>query len=391
MSQQVAYVLVTPYTIRKSRTGAVLSRLLGRVSAELVMARMFAPDRAFVEKYAAQVPPGLSPEDEKYRGLIRDYMMRNLAPDADGRRHRMLMLVFKGENAIAEISRIVGNLRSSDSTGETIRDTFGDVVWNADGSIRYFEPCVLTVNDSAHAAADLRLWSEYAKTQSPLLTDTCSYEHPDQVQQTLTIIKPDSWRQQSSRPGAIIDMFSRTGLRIIGCKPCRLSVAQGMEFYGPVKDVLCRKLAPGVGVKARDILQEKLGFKLPAGVEAELAEKVGVPYAVDQFEKIVEFMTGCRPSAIPEADWKKPGLASCMVLVYEGEDAVKKIRDVLGPTDPSKAPGGTIRRDFGSDVMVNTAHASDSPESFTRESGILRLAENTFSTELEAALKSCGL
>ena len=116
-----------------------------------------------------------------------------------------------------------------------------------------------------------------------------------------------------------------------------------------------------------------------------------MPYAVDQFEKIVEFMTGCRPSAVPEADWGKPGKASCMVLVYEGEDAVKKIRDVLGPTDPSKAPGGTIRRDFGSDVMVNTAHASDSPESFTRESGILRLGENTFAGEIEAALKSCGL
>jgi nucleoside diphosphate kinase len=65
-----------------------------------------------------------------------------------------------------------------------------------------------------------------------------------------------------------------------------------------------------------------------------------------------------------------------MILVYEGEGAVDKIREVLGPTDPLKAPGGTVRREFGSNVMVNTAHASDSTESFQREQAIVRINEN---------------
>jgi nucleoside diphosphate kinase len=65
-----------------------------------------------------------------------------------------------------------------------------------------------------------------------------------------------------------------------------------------------------------------------------------------------------------------------MVLVYEGEKAVDKIREVLGPTDPTKAPAGTVRREFGSNVMVNTAHASDSPENAKREMGIIKIDSN---------------
>jgi nucleoside diphosphate kinase len=70
--------------------------------------------------------------------------------------------------------------------------------------------------------------------------------------------------------------------------------------------------------------------------------------------------------------------------MYEGPDAVRKIRDVLGPTDPSKAPPGSIRREFGSSIMINAAHASDSLESVKREIGIIRLAkENVFRREIE--------
>ncbi|MFA4944117.1 MAG: nucleoside-diphosphate kinase [Lentisphaeria bacterium] len=387
---QTAYVLVTPYTIRKSRTGAVLARLLARVSCELVAARMFAPDRGLAERYAAMIQPGETAELEKYRGQIRDYILKNLAPDADGRRHRTLMLVFKGEDAIQEIAGIVGHLQSSSYTGETIRDTFGDTIFDPDGAIRYFEPCVLLADGPDRVAAELRLWSEFARHQPAMLTNICSYPNPERVQQTLVILKPDSWRKGSSRPGAILDMFSRTGLRIIGCKLCRISVSQAMEFYGPVKDVLCQKLAPGIGARAREILQHQLGVALPAEAEKALTAAVGVPYACDQFEKIVQFMTGHRPSAQPTAEWQNPGTASCLAVVYEGEDAVAKIRNVLGPTDPSKAPSGTVRREFGLDVMVNTAHASDSPESFRREAGILRLTESEFPAVVAATLAECG-
>ncbi len=74
----------------------------------------------------------------------------------------------------------------------------------------------------------------------------------------------------------------------------------------------------------------------------------------------------------------QPGSEKCIALVYEGVEAVRKIRDVLGPTDPSKAPPGSIRREFGQTVMVNAAHASDSPENATREMGIVKVGENTF-------------
>jgi nucleoside diphosphate kinase len=55
---------------------------------------------------------------------------------------------------------------------------------------------------------------------------------------------------------------------------------------------------------------------------------------------------------------------------------VRKIREVLGPTDPSKAPPGTIRREFGQTIMVNAAHASDSAENAEREMGIVQIKEN---------------
>jgi nucleoside-diphosphate kinase len=43
------------------------------------------------------------------------------------------------------------------------------------------------------------------------------------------------------------------------------------------------------------------------------------------------------------------------------------VRDLLGPTDSKKAPAGTIRGDFGTDMMVNMCHASDSPEAADAE------------------------
>ncbi|HMJ90936.1 MAG TPA: nucleoside-diphosphate kinase, partial [Candidatus Acidoferrum sp.] len=79
-----------------------------------------------------------------------------------------------------------------------------------------------------------------------------------------------------------------------------------------------------------------------------------------------------------------PGSEKCIAIVYEGPNAVKKIRDVLGPTDPSKAPPGSIRREFGQTVMVNAAHASDSPENAQREMSIIRIGENSFKQVVEA-------
>jgi nucleoside diphosphate kinase len=57
--------------------------------------------------------------------------------------------------------------------------------------------------------------------------------------------------------------------------------------------------------------------------------------------------------------------------------AVEKIRYLLGPTDPAKAQPGSVRREFGSDIMVNAAHASDSPENAAREMKIVDVQKDT--------------
>ncbi len=51
-----------------------------------------------------------------------------------------------------------------------------------------------------------------------------------------------------------------------------------------------------------------------------------------------------------------------IVVAVKGDNVVAKVRELLGPTDSKKAPKGTIRGDFGTDMMVNVVHASDSDE-----------------------------
>ncbi|MFH0922915.1 MAG: nucleoside-diphosphate kinase [Candidatus Micrarchaeota archaeon] len=56
-----------------------------------------------------------------------------------------------------------------------------------------------------------------------------------------------------------------------------------------------------------------------------------------------------------------------VLSVWEGDNAIQKVRDLAGPTDSKKAAKGTIRGDFGTDVQRNIVHASDSPESAEAE------------------------
>lgn len=51
-----------------------------------------------------------------------------------------------------------------------------------------------------------------------------------------------------------------------------------------------------------------------------------------------------------------------VVAALKGENVVARVRDLLGPTDSTKAPKGTIRGDFGENMMINVVHASDSDE-----------------------------
>ncbi len=165
------------------------------------------------------------------------------------------------------------------------------------------------------------------------------------------LIKPDNFRFPNLRPGGVIEVFSRSGLYIIGFKVHRMSVAQAEEFYGPVLPVLEQKLGPASGR--------------------------------DNWESIVEFMAGRKPSECPSDKRDTAGTEKSIAIVYQGVDAVRKIRDVLGPTDPAKAPPGSIRKEFGQTIMINAAHASDSAENAKREMAIVQIDENNFKPLIE--------
>jgi nucleoside-diphosphate kinase len=121
------------------------------------------------------------------------------------------------------------------------------------------------------------------------------------VERTLCIVKPDA----TARPGAIGEILRRVeaaGLRIVALKMLRLSDELARGFYA------VHKARPFYG-------------------------------------DLVKFMT----------------TGPVVPVVLEGEHAIARWRELMGPTDSTKAPKGTIRGDFGTDVERNACHGSDAP------------------------------
>jgi nucleoside diphosphate kinase len=379
MSQQLAYVIITPYSLYKSRTGGILARLLTRTGLDFVAARMFAPSPELVKEYSGVIISANDPQDRRIQELIRDYIVQNLSPDPKtGRRRRVMMLLFAGEDAVRKLRGVIGNISLDRRGGETIRDTYGDIVMDDQGQIRYFEPAVLAAPNVEEAEMKLKLWSRHSDNDGGVLENVINYLPGEKAQRTLVLIKPDNFRFPTGRPGNMIDFFSRTGLYIVAIKVHRMSVAQALEFYGPVREVLRTKLTDVVAARSKTAIEKDLGFPVPPAQEKQLGQILGPLFGDSQFDNIVKFMSGRTPGECDEATRQQPGTEKCIALVYEGSEAVRKIRDVLGPTDPSKAPPGSIRREFGQTIMVNAAHASDSAENAQREMKIINVAENTF-------------
>ncbi|MEI6075479.1 MAG: nucleoside-diphosphate kinase [Verrucomicrobiota bacterium] len=384
MPQQLAYVIVTPYSLYKSRTGGILSRLITRTGLDLVGMRMFAPSAELVKEYAENIVSAHDPQDRKVQELLKTYVLEKLSPELKtGRRRRVMMLLFRGEEAVRKVRSVVGNLSPNRRGGETIRDTYSDLIVDDDGNVRYFEPAVLAAPTLEEAENKLKLWGRFSDADGGIVENVINYAIGDQPERTLVLIKPDNFRFPTGRPGNVIDFFSRAGLYIVGARVFRMSTAQAMEFYGPVREFLRNKLKDGVSAKAKEILEKEFGFKIGTDDQKALGEILGPIQGDSQFDSIVRFMSGRAPGEIPESEWPKPGTEKCIALVYEGVNAVNKIRDVLGPTDPSKAPPGSIRREFGSTIMVNAAHASDSVENAKREFAIVKPGENNFKQVIE--------
>jgi len=295
-----------------------------------------------------------------------------------------MVLLFQGDDAVRKTRSVVGDIVTDRRGGETIRDTYGDLITDDNGQVRYFEPAVLAAPTQEEAKSKLRLWAQYSEQDGGVLENVIGYGAGEKPQRTLVLIKPENFRFPTGKPGNMIDFFSRTGLFIVGVKVHRMSVAQAVEFYGPVKETLRTRLKDMVASKAKSIIERELGFKVGPEEEKQLGSILGPPFGDNQFENIVRFMSGRAPSECAPEELDKPGSEKCIALVYEGLEAVRKIRDVLGPTDPSKAPPGSIRREFGQTIMVNAAHASDSEENAKREMGIVNVGENNFRQIVES-------
>ena len=121
------------------------------------------------------------------------------------------------------------------------------------------------------------------------------------VERTLSIIKPDAVAKNAI--GQILSRFEAAGLKIVAMRMALLSEVEAAGFYAVHKDR---------------------------------------PF----FKDLIKFMTS--------------GPVSIQVL--EGEDAIRKNRDLMGATDPKKADKGTIRADFADSIDANAVHGSDSSE-----------------------------
>src|SRR5688500_7082627 len=111
MSLELAYAIITPYSLHKSRTGGIIARLITRTGLELVGARLFAPGKELVKRYSEAIVSANDPQDRGVQELIRDYILRNLSPDPKtGQRRRVMVLLFEGEDAVRKVRSVIGNV-----------------------------------------------------------------------------------------------------------------------------------------------------------------------------------------------------------------------------------------------------------------------------------------
>jgi len=128
------------------------------------------------------------------------------------------------------------------------------------------------------------------------------------VERTLSIVKPDAVRKHAI--GEIVRRFEAAGLRLAAAKMLHISPETAARFY---------------------IVHKERPF----------------------YRSLIAFMSS------------GPIFAS----VLEGENAIARNREIMGPTDSTKAPKGTIRGDFGTDVEQNAIHGSDAPDTAAWEIG----------------------
>ncbi len=246
-TEELAYVIVTPYSMRKSRTGGIVGRLISRTGLDVVGGRMFAPSSELAKRYADTIVTETDSRHRATQELIREYVLKNFTGEKNGQHARVLFLMFRGPDAVERIHQTVGHIVHERTSGETIRDTYGDYITDDSGKVTYFEPGVLAAFDPKAVESDLKLWAKFSDSDGGILDRTVRFPANAQVEKTLVLIKPDNFKFPNLRPGGVIEVFSKSGLSIIGFKVHCMSVAQAEEFYGPVLPVLENKLGAKSG------------------------------------------------------------------------------------------------------------------------------------------------
>ena len=127
-------------------------------------------------------------------------------------------------------------------------------------------------------------------------------------------------------------------------------------------DAMERNLAGKIIARLEEGGMKLVGLKM-IHLSKEMAER---HYAVHRdkpfFSNLVDYITS----------------SPIVAAVFEGEDAIERIRQIMGATDPAKAEPGTIRRDFGLDIERNSVHGSDSPETAKKEIELFFSKEELF-------------
>src|SRR5438270_7179716 len=185
--QELSYAIVTPYSMRKSRTGGIISRLISRTGLDLVAGRMFAPSAELVKRFAETIVTAQEPRHRATQALIKQYVEKNFTGQTpDRQRPRCLMLVFRGPDAIERMHTVVGHIVHERTSGETVRDTFGDYITDESGKVVYFEPGVLSAFGDESVERGLRLWAEFSDKDGGVLDNVISYNGA-KVEKTLVL------------------------------------------------------------------------------------------------------------------------------------------------------------------------------------------------------------
>lgn len=133
-----------------------------------------------------------------------------------------------------------------------------------------------------------------------------------------------------------------------------------------VGDIIARIERTGLSIERME-----LAVLTEEQAEANYAEHVEKPF----FRELVDFITS----------------GPVVKMVVSGESAIKKMRTLMGATNPIDAAPGTIRGDFGLDVAANVIHGSDSPEAAEREIALFFGEELNVTERIERLLRTRAL